>query len=249
VIINYPNDYDYYDPKKTIIFQMEPYINDEKILEGVQTWGIWSNPSKDSFLEVRGRHTEHHNNICWLLELTLNDLLNLKYDSKLDRISSICSSKYTNIGHKFRVDLLKYLDYKNDINLDIYSENNFYNFKNYKGQLSGKEKSKGIVPYKYYFMIENNFERNYITEKFWEPILCESLIFYYGCPNVTDYIDKDAFVLLDINDFEKSYQIIKQAIEEDWWSQRIEVIRREKQKILNELAFFPTIDKIINKNK
>ena len=109
-------------------------------------------------------------------------------------------------------------------------------------------KSNGIREYKYYFMIENNFEKNYITEKLWEPILCETLCFYYGCPNVTDYIDPCAFVLLDIHDFEKSYQIIKQAIEEDWWSQRIEIIKKEKAKILNELAFFPTIDKIISNN-
>jgi hypothetical protein len=48
-----------------------------------------------------------------------------------------------------------------------------------------------------------------------------------------------------MNNFEKSYQIIKKAIKEDWWSQRIDIIRKEKQKILNELAFFPTLHKII----
>ena len=78
--------------------------------------------------------------------------------------------------------------------------------------------------------------------------MCETLVFYYGCPNITDYIDPGAFVLLDINNFENSYQIIKQALKEDWWAQRIEIIRKEKRKILNELAFFPTIDKIISQN-
>ena len=98
-------------------------------------------------------------------------------------------------------------------------------------------------------MIENNFEENFITEKLWEPILCESLVFYYGCPNVSKYINPLAFVEIDINDFEKSYQIIKKAVEEDWWSQRIEIIREEKKKILNELAFFPRIQKIIEANE
>ena len=94
-------------------------------------------------------------------------------------------------------------------------------------------------------MVENNYQPNFITEKLWEPILCETLVFYYGCPNVTDYIDSRAFVQLDITDFEKSYQIIKQALNEDWWSQRIDIIRQEKHRILNELSFFPTIEKII----
>jgi hypothetical protein len=95
-------------------------------------------------------------------------------------------------------------------------------------------------------MVENNYEKDFITEKLWEPILCEALVFYYGCPNVSEYIDPAAFVQLDITNFEKSYEIIKRAIEEDWWSQRIDIIRREKNRILNELGFFPRISKIIN---
>ena len=75
------------------------------------------------------------------------------------------------------------------------------------------------------------------------------MVFYYDCTYVSDYIDPKAFVLLDITDFEKSYQIIKQALSEDWWSQRIDIIRQEKCRILNELAFFPIIDKIITSQR
>jgi ribosomal protein L23 len=39
--------------------------------------------------------------------------------------------------------------------------------------------------------------------------------------------------------------LIKKAIEEDWWSQRISYIKEAKQKILNELQFFPRLEKII----
>jgi hypothetical protein len=96
-------------------------------------------------------------------------------------------------------------------------------------------------------MIENNFERDFITEKIWEPILCETLVFYYGCPNISDYIDPLAYVELDIDDFDKSLNIIKSAVESDLWSQRIDIIRKEKAKILKEMAFFPRLDKIIKK--
>jgi hypothetical protein len=183
------------------------------------------------------------------MELTLNDLQNseLFEKNKGSIVSSIMSSKYCDEGHIARIDFLKFLEAKGDILLDIYGEDNKRSFTNYKGQMPMKNKSNGYKSYKYYFMMENNFEKNYITEKLWEPILCETLVFYYGCPNVSDYIDPRAFVQLDIDDFEKSYQLIKQAISEDWWSQRIDIIRQEKRKILNELAFFPTIDKIIKK--
>ena len=253
VIINSPNVQEnaYFDPKKTIVFQMEPWVEDENKNWGVKTWGQWAEPDPNHFLAVRGRKTNHCNNGFWQLELPLQTFYNsdMFINTKKNTISSICSSKYFDEGHIDRIDFLKFLEQKNDILLDIYNQDNIHGFTNYRGPVSPYlDKSKGLVPYKYYFMVENNYENNFITEKIWEPILCECLCFYYGAPNVTDYIDSRAIVVLDMKDFEKSYQIIKSAIEEDLWSQRIDIIRQEKKKILNELAFFPTIHKIITGN-
>jgi GR25 family glycosyltransferase involved in LPS biosynthesis len=248
VIINYPPKDAYFDPNRTIVFQMEPWVNDLNKNWGVKTWGKWAEPDPNIFLAVRGRKTNHHNNAFWQLEFKLNDFQKSELFEKTKGtiVSSICSSKYFDEGHIARIDFLKFLETKGDLQLDIYNKDNNHQFKNYRGAVSPYiDKSNGLAPYKYYFMIENNYETNFITEKLWEPILCETLVFYYGCPNVTDYVDSRAFVQLDITDFEKSYQIIKQAINEDWWSQRIDIIRQEKRKILNELAFFPTIEKII----
>lgn len=249
VIINKPLYNDYYDPSKTIIFQMEPWVSDEKCNWGVKTWGEWSVPDETKFLSVNGRKNNSHNNAFWQLGLKLPQLLDFKFE-KTNKISSICSSKYFDPGHIIRIDLLKYIEEKNDLIIDIYNKDNSLKWRNYKFPVTPhKDKYKGIVNYKYYFMIENNFEENFITEKIWEPILCECLVFYYGCPNVSKYINPLAYVELDITDFEKCYQTIKQAIEEDWWSQRIDIIRQEKEKILNELAFFPRIQKIIEDNE
>lgn len=250
VIINKPPPNAYYQPTKTIVFQMEPWVEDNDRNWGVKTWGEWAVPNVNRFLAVRGRKTEHPTNAYWQLELTLPEIINLKLDKfKGDKISSICSSKYFDPGHIKRIDFLKYLENQDDIKLDIYSQDNLHQFQNYRGKLPYVEKSQGIVPYRYYFMVENSFERNYITEKLWEPILCETLVFYYGCPNLSDYIDPQAYVQLDIHDFAKSYQIIKTAIQNDWWSQRLSAIRHAKHKILNELAFFPTIKRIIDQDQ
>jgi hypothetical protein len=251
VIVNSPPKDAYYDPKRTIVFQMEPWVYDLSKKWGVKTWGEWAEPDCNKFLAVRGRKSHCHNNAFWQLEQKLNNFSNMELfeKNKGSIVSSICSSKYFDEGHIARIDFLKFLEAKGDIELDIWNQDNKHEFTNYRGPVTPYvDKSKGIRGYKYYFMMENNYETNFITEKLWEPILCETLVFYYGCPNVTDYIDPGSFVLLDINDFEKSYQIIKQAIKEDWWSQRIEIIRKEKRKILNDLAFFPTIHKIIGEH-
>jgi GR25 family glycosyltransferase involved in LPS biosynthesis len=247
IIINQPPKNEYYLPEKTIVFQMEPWVVNPDHNWGVKTWGEWADPDPTLFLAVRGRKSDCHNNAFWQLELTLKDIETLTYEPKLDTVASICSSKYFDEGHIHRIDFLKFIESKGDIALDIFNQDNTHGFANYRGKVSPSiDKSKGIVPYKYYFMAENNYERNFITEKLWEPILCETLVFYYGCPNANQYIDERAYVQLDMYDFEKSYQIIKQAISEDWWSQRIEYIRAEKKKILTELAFFPTVQSIIH---
>jgi GR25 family glycosyltransferase involved in LPS biosynthesis/tetratricopeptide (TPR) repeat protein len=248
VIINSTNEY--YEPLKTIVFQMEPWVYKPESNWGVKTWGKWSKLDPASFLEVRGRHSNCHNNVFWQLELSYSQLENLTYQEKYNQISSICSSKYFDEGHKARIDLLQFLETK-DINwLHIYNKDNSLQFINYKGQaIPYINKSIGILPYKYYFMIENNYEENFITEKLWEPILCESLCFYYGCPNVTEYIDSQAFVLLPIHDFEKCFEIMETAIREDWWLQRLPMIQKEKQKILQKLSFCPVVNEIIERDQ
>jgi hypothetical protein len=249
VIINSTNELKYCEPNKTIIFQMEPWVYDISKNWGVKKWSNWAVPDENKFLKVIGRKTENEvNNIYWQLELNYNQLTNLKYENKIDEISTICSSKYVDEGHIHRINFLKYIEQKEEIKVNIFGYNNKHNFNNYKGQLYNN-KSDGILPYKYYFMVENNYEIDYVTEKLIEPILCETLCFYYGCPNVTNYIDEKAFVLLDMYDFEKSYNIVQKALKEDWWSQRIEYNKKEKDKILNKLQFFPRIENIINKDR
>lgn len=245
VIINRPPPGAYYDPKKTIVFQMEPWVHDETKPWGVKTWGEWAEPDENKFMHVHS-HKKYLNNVQWLntipISKKMTSSINNKDTDMLNRVISIISEKNFDEGHIKRIEFIRYMERMSADFVDIYGRQNYHNFMNYKGTVENDDKYKN---YKYCISVENNSEYNYATEKIWEPILCECLCFYWGCPNIGDYIDSRAFVLLDMNDFEKSYQIIKQAIEEDWWSIKIDIIRKEKEKILNELAFFPTVDKII----
>jgi hypothetical protein len=226
---------------------MEPYVYDETKNWGVKSWKFWNSLDENIFLQVRS-HKNFYNNAFWQLNASWNDLQKNIVKNNNNKISSICSSKYFDFGHIKRIDFLKFLENKNDpdVVVDIYNHDNIHNFKNCKSLHPKNNKDFGIMPYKYYFMFENNQEYNYLTEKIWEPILTESLCFYWGCPNITDYIHKDAFVLLDVNDFEKSFNIIKNAINNNLWEKRLSVIQQEKQKILNYYSFCPTVQRIIN---
>ncbi len=251
VIINKPPPGAKYDPKRTIVFQMEPWCGEPWQTWGVKTWGEWAKPDPAKFLQVRS-HDKFYNNGFWQLSYTYSQLKNAIPEKTMgNRISTICSTKYFDPGHKYRIDFLKFLESKadSDVQFDFWNTDNKFNFKNYKGPLTPhKDKERGLLPYKYYFMCENNAEKNFITEKLWEPLLTESLVFYWGCPNVSDYIDPRAYVQLDMNNFELSFQIIKKAIKEDWWRQRLPYIRVEKQKFLETYQFFPTLERVITED-
>jgi GR25 family glycosyltransferase involved in LPS biosynthesis len=252
VIINMPT-YDsscFYDPKKTIVFQMEPWVYDTTKNWGVKTWGEWAIPDANKFMRVF-RHTESLNNVQWQVsppdEITGGD--------KINKVLCILSDKLYDDGHNKRVNFLKYVESESESEsqvtstltlkdiMHVYGRKNYHELKSYIGETDNKME---LAKYKYCFSCENNSEKNYATEKIWEPILFECLCFYWGCPNLEEHIDSRAFVRLPLDDFEESLSIITKAVEEDWWSQRIDIIKKEKQKIVNELGFFPRLNKIIS---
>jgi hypothetical protein len=234
VVINKP--YGNFSPpiEKCIIFHQEPYMTEEN-------WGKWASPENSFYL---GSHKLTYNNNEWHIGKSYNELLKLKIDKTYtSEISTILSDKYTDIGQIHRIDFAKFLERKN-IPIHVYGGNKF-NWKDYKGELPYHQKDDGLLPYKYTFNAENNSIDNYYTEKIIDAILSECLIFYWGCPNINNFIDERAYIKLNMDNFEESLEIINKAINEDWWSDRIEYIRNTKTKILNELQFFPRIEKII----
>ena len=247
VIINMPT-YDslcVYEPKNTIVFQMEPWVYDATKNWGVKTWGEWAIPDANKFMRVF-QHAESLNNVQW----QVSPPENISGEEKINKVICVLSDKLHDEGHMKRVNFLKYVESESQVTpttptdiMQVYGRKNYHALKSYIGETQNKME---LVKYKYCFSCENNSEKNYATEKIWEPILFECLCFYWGCPNLEDHIDSRAFVRLPLDNFEESLSIITKAVEEDWWSQRIDIIKKEKQRIVNELGFFPRLNKIMN---
>lgn len=240
-IINCPprNEYIHFD--KTIIFRMEP--NMEK---NPHIWHEWSKPDKKAFLKYID-HTIDHCNSEWHLDKTYSQL-KTEPIVKTKIMSTILTSKYFDPGHIKRIDFMKFLQTR-DISIDVYGPCSNMNFKNYKGILPSRNKNDGILPYKYTFNVENHKMKNYFTEKFVDAILGECLIFYNGCTNLTDFFDERCFVYLELVDFEKDYQKIIDTINANEWEKRLPYIKEAKAKLLDEMQFFPRLQKIINSQK
>lgn len=240
VIINSPPKDEKIDKKLCILFRMEPNMSLHP-----EIWGEWANPNDKEFLKVLRHENGDYNNNEWHLSTPYSVLVEEKgFYKPINTLSTILSGKYTDPGHIKRVDFVKFLESKS-FDIHVYGENK-WNYKNYMGRLPPHNKNGGLLQYKYTFNAENHSIRNYYTEKLIDGILAECLVFYWGCPNVKDYIDERAYVQLELIDFEKDYQTVQKAINEDWHSQRLPYIREAKKKILHELQFFPRLEKILN---
>lgn len=267
VIINKPYPGSYYEPEKTIVFVMEPdwetnpiwkytfpenseLLSDGKVL-------FQKEPAKDGKLKpcktwlvpelMYVLDHNHMNNSEWHLSLTHSELVDnsseMMSKTKGKIISSVMSSLNIMEGHKLRLEFLKELESKTKC--EIFGRDNKFNFKSYIGPLPPNKKDDGILPYKYTFITENCDKKNYYTEKLIDSILGETLCFYSGPSNISDFINPRAFFEIDLKDRDRSIKQIMDAINNDEWEKRIDFIREEKKKILNHYNFFNRIEGLI----
>lgn len=234
VIINFPIYNEYYEPKKTILFHMEPlnyYSRAEQ----------WRQPNHADFFQVIS-HKNGYNNIEWFISKNIDTLRNEQI-KKSSVLSMVLSDYYIHPGHKLRVNFAKFLD-NIDIQIDIYGRCRSLNLKKYKGELPDLKKDEALYPYKYSIAVENNSEFNYFTEKISDCILSECLCFYWGAPNIDNYYP-NAFIRLDLSDFSKAHKQITDAIKNNEWERRLPMIKKAKNKILYEMNLVNRLENII----
>lgn len=224
VVINFT--YEDIDLKKTILFQWEPETTRKN-------WpGVFSNPNEEDFLKCYDIKN-HHNIVCWYFNKTHNQLKNEEI-IKTKLFSGIISNLSNLEGHQFRKSFVE----NHLMKLPYYEH-----FGRGYNQIS--DKSEGLYPFKYTFACENSFERNYFTEKIVDSIMSECVCFYDGCPNIEDFFYKDCFIKIDVKDPHKSISIIEESIKNNEFEKRIETIRNEKKRILEEFNWIESLKKAV----
>lgn len=107
--------------------------------------------------------------------------------------NSLSKPGLSEIIYEKRTKIAEFLSDNNQI--DIYG--NFWekNNQNIKGEIW----SKHIALDNYYFSLcmENTIQKNYISEKFWDAILVNTIPIYLGCININDYIENSNFIYLN----------------------------------------------------
>lgn len=116
---------------------------------------------------------------------------------KSKKLSMIVSSLNFPVGnYPKRMRLLRQI-LSSDLDIDIYGKGFNITDERYKGFIM--HKYTGLMPYEYSIAIENSNEKNYITEKFVDCAICNTIPIYCGAPNISEVYNAKYFHTLDLD--------------------------------------------------
>lgn len=88
-----------------------------------------------------------------------------------------------------------------NVNIDYYGGwDRFFNLENVK---NSPLKIDTVKNYKFTLIMENEYRKNWISEKFYDAILWNTIPIYYGCKNVSEIYPNGGYIeILDLNNIE-----------------------------------------------
>ena len=115
----------------------------------------------------------------------------------------------------------------------------------YGDNLSPKRKD-ALVDYKFNLVIENEYSNNWITEKFYDCILTDTIPIYFGCKNIKEVYPEDGYVLIDdVNDVKSVKDLLHYINEnaDEIYNKKIKELQKIKRKYFSD---YNLLGKIVN---
>lgn len=114
---------------------------------------------------------------------------------------------------------------------------------NLKGSI--QQKKDGIVDYKFSICIENTNEKNYVSEKFYDCILTNTIPIYFGCKNIKDIWPENGYINIeDINDIDSvilQLKLINNNVDL-YYNNMISELLKMKERYFSEFNLLNKID-------
>lgn len=118
-----------------------------------------------------------------------------EYVNKTHQMSIIASDKMSFPGHALRHDIIRNIL---RTNLDIHIHGHGCKYYGGDPRLKGSvdHKPDAFTPYHFSIAIENSSYRYWVTEKFYDPILCNSVPLYWGASEVSNVFTDQSHISL-----------------------------------------------------
>lgn len=169
---------------------------------------------------------------------TIDDMKSGSIPIKNKDLSTVCSTKkMAHTIHAARLDFVMALGKKLP-ELNIYG----------RGINPIDEKSEAMDNYRYHIAIENHIEPGHWTEKLADCFLAGCLPFYFGDPDYAKYFPKDSVIPIDIFDLDGAIQIIREAIANDEYSKRKDLILEARHSVLENHNILAWVVNFVSSN-
>jgi len=223
-----------YPGYKTMFFQREP----ENIKKRTPITGAMFDGNYDNFYQISN----------WWIEKPFDELLLMERPEKKKNLSCVMSRKVSCDGHRTRLNFLKKLSSEYGEEIDVYGIGlrDVVPKNSYRGALFGRDKTPGLIDYRYSLACENVRIDNYFTEKLVDCFLTWTKPIYWGSPNIGKYFPSRSFELVDIRDKDSSTRVIdisKKLVEKE----DIEALKEARDLVLNRYNIWPSIEKVLKK--
>ena len=154
-------------------------------------------------------------------------------------ITKLNSDSYVDEGcsYKLRYDLNHYL-IENSNDVDFFSGWDL---------MSSPLKKSAVEDYRFSIALENQFVDNWITEKFYDSILYNTIPIYFGCTNISDiYPEMGYFVFEDITNHKQCLELINHINEnaETLYDEMLPELLKIKNRYFNEFNLLKKINNL-----
>ena len=136
------------------------------------------------------------------------DLEALRAETRPDKrklIAMVCSSIDTLPAHKQRILFMHALRKRFANRIDFFG----------KGFAFIPDKRQAAYDYRYVICLENNFHKNFWTEKISDAYLGRAVPIYAGCPNLGDYFPEESFIRIDYRAPDRAVATIAEILDGD----------------------------------
>ena len=108
------------------------------------------------------------------------------------------------------------------------------------------DKAEALDSYQYHIAVENHVFKNHLTEKLPDAFLGYTLPFYHGCPNANEYFPPESFIPIDINDLDRTADIIRSTLTNNEYADRLPYIIEARKRVLEKYNLFAVLDEQIS---
>lgn len=139
---------------------------------------------------------------------------------KNDKISAVVTNSYNSHLFQFENKDLHRIIYKDRIDIinqviedfkEIHVWGSFQPNNNVNCHGDVWNKLVALKNFKFSICFENTIQKNYVSEKFWDCILTETVPIYFGCSNISDYIPSDCYI--DLTEHIDDYEFVKAKLQ------------------------------------